>query len=84
MIIKNIQTAVLLEYFSNLWRNIEMALIYFKISLILTSGAATQRCCPELLCNFIEITLQHGCSLVNLLHISRTPFPENSSGELLL
>ena len=22
-----------------------------------------------LLCNFIEITLQHGCSLVNLLHI---------------
>ena len=27
-----------------------------------------------LLCNFFEITLQHGCSPVNLLHIFRTPF----------
>ena len=27
----------------------------------------------KLLCNFIEITLRHGCSLVNLLHIFRTP-----------
>ena len=26
-----------------------------------------------LLCNFIEITLWHGCSPVNLLHIFRTP-----------
>ena len=34
--------------------------------------------------NFIEITLRHGCSPVNLLHIFRTPFPRNASGELLL
>ena len=34
--------------------------------------------------NFIEITLQHGCSPVNLLHIFRTPFPKNTSGRLLL
>ena len=27
-----------------------------------------------LLCNFIEITLRHGCFPVNLLHIFRTPF----------
>ena len=27
--------------------------------------------------NFIEITLQHRCSPVNLLHIFRTPFPSN-------
>ena len=33
-----------------------------------------------LLCNFIEITLQRGCSPVNLRHISRTPFPKNISG----
>ena len=33
---------------------------------------------------FIEITLWHGCSPVNLLHIFRTPFPYNSSGKLLL
>ena len=34
--------------------------------------------------NFIEITLRHGCSLVNLLQIFRTPFPKNTSGRLLL
>ena len=28
----------------------------------------------KLLCNFIEITLRHGCFPVNLLHIFRTPF----------
>ena len=34
--------------------------------------------------NFIEITLRHGYSPVNLLHIFRTPFPLNTSGRLLL
>ena len=38
----------------------------------------------KLLCNFIEIALRHGCSLVNLLHIFRTPFPQNTSRRLLL
>ena len=28
---------------------------------------------------FIEITLQHGCSPVNLLHIFRTAFSKNTS-----
>ena len=28
--------------------------------------------------NFIEITLRHGCSPVNLQHIFRTPFPRNT------
>ena len=32
----------------------------------------------------IEITLQHGCSPVNLLDISRKLFPKNISGGLLL
>ena len=35
-------------------------------------------------CNFIEITLPHGCSHVNLLHIFRTPFYRNTSGGLFL
>ena len=34
--------------------------------------------------NFIEITIPHGCSPVNLLHIFRTPFLKNTSGGLLL
>ena len=34
--------------------------------------------------SFIEITLQHGCSPVNALHIFRTPFPYNTSGRLLV
>ena len=38
----------------------------------------------KLLCSFIEITLQHECSPVNLLHIFRTPFPRNRPGQLLL
>ena len=37
-----------------------------------------------LLCNFIEITLRHGCSPVNLLHIFRTAFTKKTSGRLLL
>ena len=32
----------------------------------------------NLLCNFIQITLRHGCSPVNLLHIFKTPFPKNT------
>ena len=38
----------------------------------------------ELLCNFIEITLRHGCSPVNWLHIFRTPYYRNISGGLPL
>ena len=38
----------------------------------------------KLLCSFIEITLWHGCSPVNLLHIFRTPFIKNTFKRLLL
>ena len=38
----------------------------------------------KLICNFIEITLLHGFSPVNLLRIFRTPFLKNNSGGLLL
>ena len=33
----------------------------------------------QMLCNFIEIALRHGCSLVNMLHILRTTFLKNLS-----
>ena len=35
-------------------------------------------------CNFIEITLRHGCSSIHLLHIFRTLFYKNTSGGPLL
>ena len=38
----------------------------------------------KLRCNFIEIAIRCGSSPVNLLHISRTPFPRNTYGGLLL
>ena len=38
----------------------------------------------KLLCNSIEITLRHGRSPVNILHIFRTPFRENTWRWLLL
>ena len=34
--------------------------------------------------NFVGLTLRHGCSPVNLLHLFRTPFLKNTSGQLLL
>ena len=34
--------------------------------------------------NFIKIALLHGFSPVNLLHIFRTPFSQNTTGWLLL
>ena len=33
----------------------------------------------QLFCNFVEITLWHGCSPVNLLHIFRTTFTRNTA-----
>ena len=37
----------------------------------------------KLLCNFIEFSLRHTCSPVNLLHCFRTAFYKNTSGGLL-
>ena len=42
------------------------------------------KCDFDKVANFIEITLQHGCSPVNLLQIVRTPFYKNASGRQLL
>ena len=37
-----------------------------------------------MLCNFVEIALRHECSPVNLLHIFRTLFQQNTSEWMLL
>ena len=34
--------------------------------------------------SLFKITFGHGCSSVNLLHILRTPFLKNTSGQLFL
>ena len=38
----------------------------------------------KLLCIFLETTLRHGFSPINLMHIFRIPFLKNTSGWLLL
>ena len=38
----------------------------------------------KMLCNFIEITLRHGCSPVTLLYIFKTLISKNTNGGLLL
>ena len=43
-----------------------------------------QTCQSVISIKLLEITLRRGYSPANLLHIFRTPFPENTSGELLL
>ena len=55
-------------------------------------GVVRKRCSENIqqiyrrtpICNFIIITLRHGCSLIKLLHIFRTSFYKNTSGGLLL
>ena len=71
--------------------------LYHSLSLVVslvvtrctTRLSFYKRSCPsvisiKLLCNFIEITLRHGCYPVNLLHIFGTPFTKNTSGQLLV
>ena len=56
-----------------------------KIYSILTGEHPCQSVISiKLQSTFIEITLLHGCSSVNLLHIFRKPITKNTSGWLLL
>ena len=59
-----------------------------KVAANLQESTDAEKCdfnkVAKLLCNFIGITLRHGCSPVNLLHIFRTFFPDNTTGGLLL
>ena len=60
-----------------------------KVVLKICSNFTAENPCQSvisitLLSNFIEIALWQGSSLVNLLHIFRTPFPKDTSGWVLL
>ena len=52
----------------------------------LSIGVLRKRCSENMqqICNLLEITLQHGCSVVNLLYILRTSFSKNTYGGLVL
>ena len=75
--------------FEKIFRNSRPELFLVKGVLKIYSKFTGEHPCRsatsiKLKSNFIEITLRHGCSTVNLLHISRTPFPRNNSGCELL
>ena len=53
--------------------------IYVQILTLLTISTTNRTRCRSIQSNYIEITLRHGCSPVNLRHILRTPFPTNTS-----
>ena len=58
--------------------------VFWKHAATLQENPCRSVISKRLLCNFIEITLRHGCSPVNLLSIFRTRFTKNTSGLLLL
>ena len=55
----------------------------YKTQLLLRNMTFSTNC-TSTQSNFIEIALRHGCSPVNMLHISRTSFPKDTSAGLLL
>ena len=78
----------------NLNEMVNQVQLYQVLSMIQkqpSRGAFQAELCPsqivisiKLLCKFVEITLRHGWSPVNLLYIFKPPFPKNTSGWLLL
>ena len=73
-----------LKYLTNLDIPVSFRCSFPLFKCLLTLMLSCKIRSIKLLCNFIEIALRHGCSLVNLLHIFRTPFSNNTSGRLFL
>ena len=74
--------------FLKIWKNTFISFIYKALIFLFYSFLLSFPCLIflsfPLLFKFIEITLWHGCSPVNLLHIFSTPFSWNTSEWLLL
>ena len=60
--------------------------VFFRKAVLKICSKFTEEnpCRSVISITLLENTFRHGCSPVNLLHISRTPFPRNTSGWLLL
>ena len=74
---------------STLFRNRHPEVFLVKVVLKICNKFKREHPCRSLISikplgNFNYITLQHGCSHVNMLHIFRTPFPKKTSDRLLL
>ena len=95
--VKHLRWSILWEYISDntlltLFRNSRSELFLGKGVLKICTKFTGEHPCRSVISiklqsNFdeiTEITLRHGCSAVNLLHIFRAPFPKNKSGRLLL
>ena len=83
------QTNVFVKHECTIFRSSRPEVFLYKDVLKTCSKFTGQHSCwsvisIKLQSSFIEITLCHGCSPVNLRHIFRTPFPKNTSGWLLL
>ena len=75
--------------FNTYFRSIYPELLLGKGVLKICSKYTGEHLCRSVISiklqsNFIAITLRHGCSPINLLHIFRTPFLKNTSAWLLL
>ena len=82
-------THIFCIYLFSPYRSIHSVVLLRKGVLKIYSKCTGEHPCQSVISiklqiNFIEITLQHGCSPVNLLHIFRAPCPRNTSGWLLL
>ena len=64
-----------IKLISSLIKSVKLRKAMRKVSQISLNSEAA---------NFIETALRRGCSPVNSLHNFRTPFPNNTSGGLLL
>ena len=67
-------------------QNISLKVFFEKGALKICYKFTGEHPCRKgiLLCKFIGITFRHGCSLVNLPHIFRTPIYKSTYGGLLL
>ena len=74
----------MLQLFSDLIRSSPLEVFLRKSFLKICSKYTGEHPCQGVISinlesNFIEFALWHGCSLVKLLHIFRTPFSRNTS-----
>ena len=72
------------SYFAEHLQKLPSEVFLRKAFLKICSEFTRELPCQSVQSKFIKITLRHGCSPVNLMHIFRALFPKNTSEWLLL